>query len=101
MPTRTDLLRAVAAALVVAASAYAEDAARYTGTWRAEHNGALYLVLTVTAESPLKMTLKTAEIHIGDSGEIDEIRGAVEHEERVIDSKIEGGRLTFRTEQPD
>lgn len=43
--------------------------------------------------------LTTAEFHIGDSGVVNEVRGEVEHQERVVDSRIEDGRLIFRTEQ--
>jgi hypothetical protein len=99
MPIRTELLRRLAAALIVAAAAHAEEAERFVGKWQAERNGEVYLVLTVAAGAPLQMTLKTAGIHVDETGEISEVRGKAEHEERVLESKLENGRLVFRTEQ--
>jgi hypothetical protein len=98
MPIRTELLRRIAAALIVAATAHAQEVDRFVGKWQAERKGEVYLVLTVAAGSPLQMTLTTAEIHVDETGEIS-VRGKVEHEERVLESKVENGRLVFRTEQ--
>jgi len=99
MPIRTELLRRLAAALIVAATAHAQDVERFAGKWQAERNGEVYLVLTIAAGSPFQITLTTADIHVDETGEISEIRGKAEHEERVLESRIEDGRLLFRTEQ--
>lgn len=101
MPIPTETLRRLAACLIVAATAYAEDAARFTGKWEGEHSGQKYLVLTVEAGAPLKMTLTTAVIKVDETGEISEIGGPVQHREEVLESNLEDGRLRFRTRQDD
>jgi hypothetical protein len=94
-------VRFVCAALILAASAAAEDAARFAGAWKGEQAGKTYLLLSVASGSPLKIILKTSHIHVGESGEIDEIDGEVENEEKVLESKAEGATLYFKTEQGD
>jgi len=54
----------------------------------------------VATGSPLKTAFSTAHIHEGDSGEIDEIDGPVENDEKVLEAKIEsGGILSFKDRQ--
>lgn len=93
--------RLVCAALVLAASAAAEDAGRFTGSWKGEHAGKTYLLLSVASGSPLKIALKTAHIHVGETGEIDETDGPVENEEKVVVSRFDGATLYIKTEQGD
>jgi hypothetical protein len=97
MPTRTDILCSIAAALVVAASAYAQDVERFTGKWQGEHQGEVYLVVTIAAD--LKVTLATGHIHVGETGEIDEANGPAEHAEEVLEARLVEGRLMLRTRQ--
>jgi hypothetical protein len=87
------------AVFTLAPAALAQDAGRFAGTWKGVHEGKHYLTLTVVSGAALKIGFVAAHIHVGDSGEIDEVDGEVEHEEKVLDSKIEGGKLWFKTEQ--
>jgi hypothetical protein len=101
MPIPYETLRRLAACLIVAASVCAQDAARFTGKWEAEHRGQKYLLLTIDAGAPLKMSLTTAVIKVDETGGISEIVGPVQHREEILESKIENGRLLFRTRQDD
>jgi len=84
---------------MLATAASAQDAGKFGATWKGVHEGKHYLTLTVASGAPLKIGFVTAHIHVGDSGEIDAVDGEVEHEEKVLDSKLEGGKLWFKTEQ--
>jgi hypothetical protein len=92
-------LRLLSALIILAASAAAEEAAGFTGTWKGEQAGKTYLLMSVEPGSPFKIAFTTAHIHVGDSGEIEEIDGPVENDEKVLESKIEsGGVLWFKTD---
>jgi hypothetical protein len=79
--------------VILAASVAAEDASRFAGSWKGEHAGQTYLLLSVADGTPLKITLKTSHIHVGETGEIDETDGPVENEEKVVESRLEGATL--------
>jgi hypothetical protein len=99
MPNRTDTLRRLAAFLIVASAAYAEGAERFVGKWQAEHKGHQYLVMTIAAGEPVKLSMTTAVIKIDGTGEIHEILGPVQHNEELVEAKLENGRLLFKTRQ--
>lgn len=94
-------LRLLCALALLTAAAAAEDAAGFAGTWKGERAGKTYLLMSVASGTPLKIAFTTAHIHVGETGEIDEIDGPAEHDEKVLESKIENGILHFKTGQPD
>ena len=98
MLTRRVCFRILLAA-PIAVGARAQAPGRFAGTWKAEHQRKLYLVVKISAGTPLKISLTTAEISVDSSGKIFAIRGAVEHEEEVVEARIEDGRLSFTTRQ--
>jgi hypothetical protein len=89
------------AAILVAGAAAAQESDGFIGTWRGEHAGKAYLLLSVTTGTPLKIALSTSHIRIGDDGEIEEVDGPVENDEKFIESKREGHTLRFKTRQDD
>jgi hypothetical protein len=89
------------AAILVSAAAAAQEADAFTGTWKGEHGGKSYLLLSVAAGAPPKVAISTSRIHIGDDGEIAEVDGPVENDETVLESNLEGGILRFKTRQED
>ena len=91
----------VCAPLILAGSTCAQEAGRFAGTWRGEHAGKTYLVMTITAGTPLKLSIFTAVVRVDESGEISEVEGPVEHEETVLELKADGGLLRFKTRQDD
>lgn len=98
---RIENLRRIVITLALAGVAYAQEAGGFAGKWKGEQDGKTYLLMSVAAGSPLKITFATAHIHVGESGLIDEIDGPVENEEKVLESKLENGVLSFKTEQAD
>jgi hypothetical protein len=96
---RIENLRRIVTLLALAVAANAEEAGGFAGKWKGEQEGKTYLLLSIAAGSPFKITFATAHIHVGESGLIDEIDGPVENEEKVIESKLENGVLYFKTEQ--
>lgn len=87
--------------LVLAGSAYTKEVGRFAGTWKGEHAGKMYLVMTITAGTPLKLFISTAVIRVNENGVISEVEGPVEHEETVLESRIDGGVLRFKAKQDD
>ena len=96
---RIEQLRRIVTILALAGVAYAQEAGGFAGKWKGEKDGRAYLLMSVAAGSPLKITFATSHINVGESGEIEEIDGPVEHEEKVLESKLENGVLYFKTEQ--
>jgi hypothetical protein len=73
----------------------------FTGTWKAEFRGTPYLMMTVAEGAPPRITMLTAHIHVNGDGEIDEVNGPLENENKVIEAKINNGRLRFKTRDED
>jgi hypothetical protein len=82
-------------------SVFGQDATRFLGTWKGEHAGKPYMLISIAAGTPLKISVTTASIHVDETGEISKVEGPVEHEETVLESKLVGGRLRFKTRQED
>ena len=89
------------AAILVSAAAAAQESDGFVGTWKGEHAGKTYLLLSVTSGAPLKIALSTSHIRIGENGEIEEIDGPVENDEPLVESKLDGAVLRFKTRQDD
>jgi hypothetical protein len=89
------------ATLALASSACAQEAGRFVGTWKAEYAGKTYVVMTIAAGTPLKLSISTAVVRVNENGEISEVEGPVEHEETVLESKIDAGVLRFKARQDD
>ena len=70
----------------------AQETSKFIGSWKGVRNGQTYLVLTIAAGEPLKITLATSHIHVGDSGEIDEIDGPPDQQETVTQAKLQDGK---------
>lgn len=99
MPIRTKW--ALAAVLLAASAARAQQTAAFAGTWRGEHKGKTYLLMSISTGSPMKISVATAHIVVGETGEIEEIDGPVENDEKVLESKLNGSTLSIKTEQAD
>jgi hypothetical protein len=89
------------AAVLLAGAAHAQEAAAFAGSWRGEHGGKTYLLMSIEPGARWKIAFSTAHITVGESGEIAEIDGPVELDEKVLESKLEGKVLHFKTEQSD
>lgn len=89
------------AAILVAGAAAAQESSGVIGTWRGEHGGKAYLLMSVAAGAPPKIALATSHISIGEDGEISEVDGPVENDETVLEAKLEEGTLRFKTRQED
>jgi hypothetical protein len=91
----------LAAAVLAAGAAHAQEAVAFAGAWRGEHAGKTYLLISIEPGASWKIAFTTAHIQIGETGEIDEIDGPVELDEKVLESKLERGMLYIKTEQGD
>jgi hypothetical protein len=94
-------LRLLCAFAVFTAAVAAEDAAAFAGTWKGEHAGKTYLLLSVASGAPMKIALSTSHIRVGENGEIEEIDGPVENDEALVEAKLDGAVLRFKTRQDD
>jgi hypothetical protein len=101
MPIQKRLVLLLLATLVFSISACAEAAGKFAGSWKAEHAGKTFLVLTIAAGPPLKLSISTAVIRANGDGEISEVEGPVEHEETVVEAKIDAGVLRIKAKQDD
>ena len=89
------------AAILLSAAAAAQETAAFAGTWKGEHAGRTYLLLSVSSGPSWKIALSTSHIRVGEDGEIEEVNGPVENDEQFIESKLEGGILRFKTRHDD
>ena len=89
------------AAILLSATAAAQETAAFAGTWKGEHAGRTYLLLSVSSGPSWKIALSTSHIRVGEDGEIEEVNGPVENDEQFIESKLEGGILRFKTRHDD
>lgn len=88
-------------AILVAGAAAAQETDRFLGTWKGEHAGKAYLLLSVASVAPLKVALSTSHIRVGETGEIEEVDGPVENDEALVEVKLDGAVLRFKTRQSD
>ena len=102
MTTQRTFVLLPLAALLLAGSTSAQNETSFAGSWKGEHAGKTYLVMTIGAGSPLKISISSAEVTIDEkSGEISKIEGPAEHEETVLESHFDGDRLRIKTRQDD
>jgi hypothetical protein len=88
-------------AILLSATAAAQETAAFAGIWKGENAGRTYLLLSVTPGPSWKIALSTSHIRVGEDGEIEEVDGPVENDEQFIESKLEGGILRFKTRHDD
>jgi hypothetical protein len=100
-PMRIENKLGLIVAILVAGTAAAQEAASFSGTWKGEHAGKTYLLLSVTSGTPLKIALSTSHIRVGENGEIEAVDGPVENDEKLLESTLEGAVLRFKTRQDD
>ena len=89
------------AAILLSATAAAQETAAFAGTWKGEHAGRTYLLLSVSSGPSWTIALSTSHIRVGEDGEIEEVNGPVENDEQFIESKLEGGILRFKMRHDD
>jgi hypothetical protein len=58
-------------------------------------------VSLVTGKASTRVRLTSAVIYVGESGEIDKIEGPVKHEETVLETRFDRGRLRIKARQDD
>jgi hypothetical protein len=101
MFNRQALILLPLASLFLAGRISAQDEG-FFGSWKAEHDGRTYLVMTIAAGSPLKISIATAVITVDEkSGEISKVEGSVEHNETVLEAHVDSGRLRIKVRQDD
>jgi hypothetical protein len=98
MPTRKKHLLVALLAALFACSAFAEEPG-FVGNWQGDFKGKPFLAMTVAEGTPLRIKFVTADVHVNGDGEIEEVNGSVENEEKVIEAKVDGRKLRFKTTQ--
>jgi len=101
MPIQRRFVLLMLATLILAGSTCAQEPGRFAGSWKAEQAGKTYLVMTITAGTQLKLSIFTAVVRVGEDGEISAVDGPAEHEETVLESKIDAGVLRIKARQDD
>jgi hypothetical protein len=89
------------ATLMLSGSACAQESGGFAGTWKAEQSDKTYLVITISPGPSLKLSISTAVVRVDKNGEISEVRGPVQHQETVLEPKIDVGVLRFKARQDD
>jgi hypothetical protein len=71
------------------------EAAKFTGTWEAAHEGKVFLVLKIQAGEKISGTLNAGSIKLSDEGELIEATPVEDREAPFFFAKAEGDKLEF------
>ena len=79
------------------AVANAQSVGDFADEWNCRHAGKIIMKISITKDSPMKLSFLAAPFHIGESGEIDKVEGNLDIEEVMVEYKLEKGKLKFKT----